>query len=168
VVTAYTGMRSAEVQAMAWDWIRWDAALIGVPAAVSKTKRPRWVPLQPELTAILCALAKVGNAPVIDQAWLKYGTQQATRGMLDYLNALGIERTGRVVHDLRHSVAALLTATGVSSHLVMDHLGHTTAEVSKHYASGAALYANAVKGWPVGEFYLRREGPTSQAKKARE
>ena len=155
VIAAYTGMRSREIQQLRWSWIKWDAELIGVPASVAKTKRSRWVPLQPELAAILKPMAGVGEAQVFPMQWHKRASQQATRGMQDYLQAVGIKRTGRIVHDLRHSAAGLLTATGMSSHLVMDYLGHTDTAVSKHYSDAAAQYLAQVKGWPAGKLCLR-------------
>lgn len=157
VLLVYTGMRAADVVAFRWDWIKWDSNFIVEPAHCSKTKRVRYIPLQPELRDILRPIAKIGSSLVFEQEWPLNSTQRVGREVSRYIHGLGIKHEGRVVHDIRHSVAGMLTAMGMSHFLVMDYIGDSSTDVAKHYSSAAMLYLNEVSAWGRDEMFLRRK-----------
>lgn len=160
VTVAYTGMRSREARSMAWSWVDWDAGVIRLPAAVSKTNRDRRIPLQPELAAILRPQARVGPLPVFGKHITLVGSNETNKAFQDYLRSIGIEprreqdHRARSVHCLRHCVACLLTATGVSPFLAMEYLGHEHVATSRHYSVGAVEYASEAANWKQGVFEL--------------
>ena len=155
VLAIYTGMRSKEISQARWSWIDWEGEIFRVPAEFNKTATDRMIPLQPELSAILKPLAGVGAGRILDREWSKHIADQASSQFKEYLHRLGIERGGRIIHDLRHSCASLLAATGYPERLVMDAMGHEDRRTSDHYTRGAIVYYKQVKHWPKGEFRLR-------------
>lgn len=156
-VGAYTGMRSEEIRSLTWGMIDWDADVIRLPAEITKAQRDRRIPLQPELRAILKPRAGVGAALVMPEAITDTHRTMVTKSFQRFLRRCGVDAEGRGPHALRHTVAALLTATGVSPLLAMDYLGHASAGMTKHYSESARDYVDAVKGWEPGVFRLRVE-----------
>ena len=74
-----------------------------------------------------------------------------------YLRTCGVDSEGRSVHAFRHTVASLLTATGMTAFSVMDAIGHSSTESSKHYSRGAEDFRAIVsdEAWDEGKFHLR-------------
>ena len=158
ILAAYTGLRSETIRSLTWAMVDWQTNRIRVPAAVTKSNADVRVPLQCELRVILEDQPGVGPTPILPQHIATMTSDQANRETQAYLRRCGVDPSGRSVHAFRHTVASLLTATGLSSFLVMDAVGHLSTITSKHYAHGADDHRDRVKAekWPEGEFFLRR------------
>jgi integrase len=159
VLAAYTGLRSETLRLLTWNMVDWQTNRIRVPAAITKSYADVRVPIQPELRAILEDAPGIGANPILSTKIAKMTSDQANLETQAYLRRCSIERNGRSVHAFRHTVASLLTATGLSPFLVMDAVGHLSTITSKHYAHGADDYRDRVKAekWNEGEFMLRRK-----------
>lgn len=156
-IGAYTGQRASIIKGLTWSMIDWKANAIRVPADLAgnrKGGRELRVPLQAEMRAILEPRMRVGAVPIVGSRLAEFPEGSVTHGFQDYCRRRGVDATGRGPHALRHSVAAILTAMGVSPYLVMDYLGHGTANVTKTYAANAVEYVDDVKGWD-GQMRLR-------------
>jgi integrase len=167
VLAAYTGLRSETIRSLTWNMVDWQTNRIRVPADITKTNSDVRVPIQPELRTVLAENPGIGSTPILPADIAAMTSDQANVETQAYLRRCGIEPNGRSVHAFRHTVASLLTATGLSPFLVMDAVGHLSTITSKHYARGADDYRDRVKaeGWPDGEFFFRRmpSGPQSQS-----
>jgi len=162
VLAAYTGLRSETLRALTWGMIDWDANRLRVPAEVTKADADVRVPLQPELAEILRDLKPgVGKATILPPDLAAVTSDQANVRTQAFLRRIGIVPGGRSVHAFRHTAVAMLTATGLSHFGVMDAVGHSSTQTSKHYARMADEYREQVRaeGWPEGEFFLRRAPP---------
>jgi len=163
----YTGCRASEIAAMRWSMVDWTANVLRLPADLpgNKAKRHRKIPLQPELAAILRPLAKVGVAIIVPDKVANMSPANVTHGFHDYCGRCGITAGSRGPHALRHTVAALLTAQGMSPFLAMDYLGHSSASVAKDYAASAQEFVRDVATWGGERFYLRDEAPKTKRSK---
>ncbi|MBA2305090.1 MAG: site-specific integrase [Acidobacteria bacterium] len=162
VLCAYTGLRSETVRALRWSMIDWEASRLRIPGEVVKNKTAVRARIQPELASILREWYEQRSTETVlplDQAQLT--SDRANELTKAYLLRHGVIPNGRSVHCFRHTTAALLTATGTSTHLTMDLLGHTSTTTSKHYAFGADEFQDALRDerWPEGEFFFRRQPP---------
>lgn len=171
-IAAYCGCRASEIRAMTWKMIDWEGGYLRIPADLpgNKTKTERRVPLMAELRGILEPRAKVGDVPILppgvnsldkDEAINDYAV---TRAFQLYLGRCDIEVNHRGPHALRHTVAALLNAMGMSPFLAMGYLGHQSTTVHRDYAASASLYVKDVKEWG-DQFYFRSE-PAAKGRKA--
>ncbi len=162
VLAAYTGLRSSTLRALTWSMVDWKANRIRVPAEITKTEMDVRAPIQPELKAILQRAPGVGTSPIFSVEG-RSTSDRSNEMMQQYLRTVGVEPMGRSVHCFRHSVASLLTATGMTPYLVMDAVGHASMVTSKHYSRGADEYREQVKaeGWLEGEFFLKRMSPVN-------
>jgi integrase len=161
----YTGARASEVQHLRWRHVHLDAGMIEFE--VTKNGHPRAIPLQPELVPILRRLQRECGALGLAPVWSPPpGTHRAASGITGAMSkawlpplfaALGIVRKGRVVHDMRHTHAALMVATGESAFAVQHNLGHLTPAMTGHYSRAASLLRHQVDGWPRGRLVLRDE-----------
>ncbi len=161
----YTGQRSSVVRRMELSWFDWHAGYITIPADAAgnqKSCRGYRTPIQPELALILqLAFARYGKpkGPLVGlnpEARHIPDCQgnNVTNGFKAYCRRAGVV-TGLGPHACRHTLAAILTAMGLSPYLVMDYIGHATADVTKHYASNAEQVRQDVKTWTDGKLQLR-------------
>jgi site-specific recombinase XerD len=159
VLATYTGARSATLRAMTWGMVNWERERIDLPAEVMKARADSRIPLQPELAAILREWGPGQASACILPPAIASATSDACNVRTQrYLHAVGVDPAGRSVHCIRHSVAGLLVATGLSPFLVMDAMSHSNMATSKHYATYAAEYRDQVRGWQEGVFRLREDG----------
>lgn len=162
-IMIYCGMRAGEAANFRWEWLDWSTDIIRVRLGHGfKTKRnkERLIPLQPELRELLKAVdGRQLHGWVFEKAvrerkdWQRYAVFKA------YIARCGITRTEPHPHSTRHSWAAVMLATGASATLVRRALGHTTLFATDIYADAELTFRRDVKGWPPGEFYLRRPLP---------
>lgn len=145
-VALATGMRSAELRAMDCSWIRWHTRQVVVPAALTKSKKDRPLPMGARLRSVLRAwlggrtagpvfppLRTRGNAPAMGR------DMRRIAGKLKAL-APGAVATG--LHDLRHAYLSGLAAKGLEVEELRKLAGHssvTTTEIYMHSAPGRHL-----------------------------
>lgn len=172
VVVVYTGLRGSEAAAVRWQWIDLARGLIRVPADApgNRWRRERLCRLQPEFLELLRGPLCEGASPSVPLvggiAEIAADPQARCQSFRDYMARCGVEAKGRNTHCLRHSMCSLMTALNANHNLVMEAAGHTSADVSRHYADGAREYFDQVETWPRRldwpEFWLRRPVPVGK------
>ncbi len=152
VLLAYTGMRFTEARYCTRAMFDFGGSgYCEVPAdhPGNKSRVARRFPIQGELRQ---ELEGDPDGFMVCERIRRMGEGNASNGYKDYCTRCGI--TPRGPHAMRHTVASLLTATGMSPHLVMDYIGHETASVTKHYSKNADLHRPHVLGWTGHQFRL--------------
>ncbi len=126
-----TGARKSEILRARWEHVRLDLRLIALP--ISKSGRPRHIPLSDEAVAVLQAIPRVPGNP-----WLFPG-HAAGKPLSDiYLfwdrlrRRLGMADVR--IHDLRHTFASILVNAGHSLYEVQQLLGHHDPRTTMRYA----------------------------------
>jgi integrase len=133
-----TGARSGEARLAKWTDIRRDEGLWVVPAANSKSKKNRAIPLNPSAVELLNELDTEGKyeylfvqrrsrsgkglplSASIGKAW---GKLCAKAGI-----------TGYTPHSNRHQMASLMVQGGCTLYEVQHVLGHASPTVTQRYA----------------------------------
>ncbi|MDO5483870.1 MAG: site-specific integrase [Desulfovibrionaceae bacterium] len=137
-----TGARKSEILKARWENLRLDLRLLTVP--LSKSGKPRYIPLSDAAVAIIRSLPRVPDCP-----WLFPG-RTPDKPLSDLYvfwkqirKSLGL---GDVrIHDLRHTFASFLVNSGHSLYEVQKLLGHSDPRTTMRYAhlGQAALLAAA-------------------------
>lgn len=126
-----TGARKSEVLKARWEYIRLDLHLLIVP--MSKSGRPRYIPLSDEAVEIIRAIPRRPGCP-----WLFPGHVPGKPLSDLYLFWNGLRRSmglGDVrIHDLRHTFASFLVNAGHSLYEVQRLLGHSDPRTTMRYA----------------------------------
>ncbi len=126
-----TGARKNEILRLRWENIRLDLRLLTVP--LSKSGRPRHIPLSEKAAAIIRSIPRTAGNP-----WLFPG-QVPGKPLSDiYLFWNDLRRSlglGDVrIHDLRHTFASFLVNAGHSLYEVQTILGHSDPRTTMRYA----------------------------------
>jgi len=147
----YAGLRRAELAALEWTDVRFGEATAGhirvrcTETFRTKSRKPRTVPLAPELAAILKPLAKPEGlcfpSPATGERWLGSAVTHAFQRVSA---AAEVEFTP---HDLRRTFASILAARGVPPTRIRDYLGHASVATTESYylERGAFDPADAAK-----------------------
>ena len=109
-----TAMRRGEIVAMQWDHINWGKATLHIP--VTKTGRPRMIPLTPKAMGVLRALPQDGQKviPITGNAIrLAWERLKKSAGVTDLR-----------FHDLRHEAISRFFEMGLSVPEVALISGH--------------------------------------------
>ena len=151
-----TGARKREVLDLRWEHIDYERQLFTVP--ISKSGKPRHIPLSYAAIALLQSLPRDENVP-----WVFY-TKRTGKPPVSIFFAwdtmrrrLGIKDVR--LHDLRHSYASFLVNQGRSLYEVQRLLGHADAKTTQRYAHlspGALLAAVNVVADVVAQSYLSK------------
>ncbi|MDP1644765.1 MAG: tyrosine-type recombinase/integrase [Thiobacillus sp.] len=159
----YTGARKREVLDARWDEIDFNRRLLTVPAARSKSKKPRHIPLS---DAALLILRELRAQRQDDCPWVFVNPQTGKPPVSIFCAWDSIRKKVGLaevrLHDLRHSYASFLVNAGRSLYEVQKLLGHYDPKVTMRYAHlspGALLEAVNV----VGELVGRRPVVANQA-----
>ncbi|MDP1607468.1 MAG: tyrosine-type recombinase/integrase [Rhodocyclaceae bacterium] len=152
----YTGARKREVLDARWDEIDFNRRLLTVPAARSKSKKPRYIPLSDAAIELLRSLPRREDIP-----WVFFNPRTKKPPVSIFCAWDSIRKKVGLaevrLHDLRHSYASFLVNAGRSLYEVQKLLGHYDPKVTMRYAHlspGALLEAVNV----VGELVGRRAG----------
>ena len=150
-VAVHTGMRHGELLVFEKGWINWDRGQhgeISIPKVVTKSKRPRVIPVLPELADTLddwCArspgpwLFASGNPPQPYTSFDGFFSRARDRAGLKVLR----------FHDLRHTFASWWVQRGGELMVLRDIMGHANMAMVERYAhldSGATHRAVARLG----------------------
>ena len=127
LVALQTGARRSELVRLTWAGV--DMRARTITFTKTKNRHARSVPMTETLHAALAALPRPlsPEAPVLPERNPKVITRAFARLVKD----LGIPSL--TFHDLRHDVASVLTAKGVSQRAVMEILGHRDARMTTKY-----------------------------------
>ena len=148
----YTGARKREILDARWDEIDFNRRMLTVPAARSKSKKPRHIPLSDAAMELLQALPRQDDIP-----WVFFNPKTKKPPVSIFYAWDSIRKKvglGEVrLHDLRHSYASFLVNAGRSLYEVQKLLGHHDPKVTMRYAHlspQAMLEAVNVVGNVVG------------------
>ena len=128
-----TGARKREVLDARWSEIDMDRQLLTVPAARSKSKKPRHIPLSDAAMALLRDLPRQDDVP-----WVFFNPRTGKPPVSIFYawdtirNKVGMSDVR--LHDLRHSYASFLVNAGRSLYEVQKLLGHHSPKVTMRYA----------------------------------
>lgn len=129
-ISLFSGMRVNEIREMTWDWVGVDG--IYIPAAKTKSRRPRRIPFNSELRAVFderSALKQVGLGYVVHRKGGKVKNFYCI-----FKNAIRkIGRSGMVPHDCRRSYARWLIRAGVPEDTVCRILGWSSRKMLVRY-----------------------------------
>lgn len=135
------GTRLRETLAVQWGWIDVDKRTLSLPGDVTKSGKPRDVPLTATaLTAI--EIQRVRNPGLPGARVFPFAESYVERRFRKAADEAGLPWL--VVHGLRHAVGTALADGGVSARDIRDWLGHASIKTTEGYinrASGGALSA---------------------------
>ena len=126
-----TGCRMGELLALTWADVKWDDNLLLLPAAITKTREARGVPISQNLKAVLDLRRHAPDGSEHDGTGHAFGNEcgepvsywrvrEEWRTTCDAAGAHGVN-----FHDLRRTSASMLRMSGAPDHLVAAWLGHT-------------------------------------------
>ena len=126
-----TRARKSEILKARWENIRLDQRLLTVP--VSKSGKPRHIPLSDEAIAVIRAIPRQPGNP-----WLFPGHApgKPLSDIYMFWNRLrrGLGLADVRIHDLRHTFASFLVNAGHSLYEVQKLLGHGDPRTTMRYA----------------------------------
>ena len=126
-----TGLRSEELLGLRWDQLDLDRREVRL--VVTKSNRPRVVPLSNRAVAIFVATAPIGNSPFVftnPRTGHRYKTVK--RAFQTACRRSGIEDFR--FHDLRHTFASWAVQNGADLYRISRILGHSTLQMTTRYA----------------------------------
>ncbi len=133
LLTAYQlGQRLSEIVGLTWDRIDLKRGFITLRSQDTKTKKPRQVPMTPDVKATLQRLAKVRslstrhvflyNRQPLRDFRTAFRTALTEAGLSDFR-----------FHDLRHCAATNLRRAGIDTTTARQIVGHTSPQMWKRY-----------------------------------
>jgi integrase len=130
-----TGARKQEALRARWDLVDLERGVLTVP--ISKSGRPRHVPLSPAAVAVLqgqAARRVPGNPYVFPSRIIEGAPLEGLRKPWDRAKrAAGLAADLRI-HDLRHSLASALANAGTPLYEIGALLGHRQLSTTTRYA----------------------------------
>jgi integrase len=147
VLALMTGMRESEILGLRRSYVHLPEGGLTLPAEITKTKQPRFVPL------VGAALAIVEKRLTTKRDYLfgETGRRNAPGG-----KPVGFPRKAWAAalseariedfrfHDLRHTHGSYLAMTGATTRELMDALGHTTPAMAARYSHLANAHKREV------------------------
>ena len=131
-----TGLRSANVRGLRWDWIRLDAGYLVIPATKAKGKRPIRIPLAPAALAILERRKGISAEYVFTGPKGRANGGKRLVSLQRPWNAAR-EATGLHdirFHDLRHAWASYHMANGTPDRVLQTLGGWASPKMLQRYA----------------------------------
>ena len=138
----YTGARMGELYGLRWSDVDMNRQQITIARSYAqpfpKSKKPRHLPIGPELAAALRAWRRdcpLAADLVFPGAGKMRPRERAPRGFADLAEAVRVPGKDAITfHDLRHTAASLMVMSGVNLRTVQRMLGHSTVTVTEKYA----------------------------------
>jgi integrase len=135
-LSAFAGLRDAEVGRITWDRIDFDGGFVKIDASVAKTSSRRLIPLLPNLREWLAPHAKKTGLvrPSQRTSYLLYSL--AKKKAVEALTAVGQPCANLEVwphNALRHSFVSYRLAVVANAAQVAEECGHSVAIMKKNY-----------------------------------
>jgi len=146
---ARTGVRRDEARLLRWRSLDLDRGVVRVEAEVAKNRTSREVELTPDLREALRdhrsrAALRAGHLPGGDEyvfeidgiPWSTYRVRDVFRATVKAARDTITEskRKALRLHDIRHTVGAILASHGVSLEIIAKVLGHKSLVTTRRYA----------------------------------
>lgn len=140
VLVTATGMRLAEMLALTWADIDFEAGTVTVDSTLHRVngewqrrdpktpKSRRTIVLTPRAVAVLKARRKLHGLVFTTEKGLPIHGSNLPKVLHAHTDRLGLPRV--TIHDLRHSAATILYASGADIESIADMLGHSTSRVT--------------------------------------
>jgi integrase len=129
----YTGQRLGDVGKMSWR----DLDGSGINVVQTKTKEKLWVPLHPDLAAILAQWPRTHIAIITTNFGKPFSADGFGQWMAKKIAKAGLpERC--VTHGLRKAAARRLADAGCTPHQIMSITGHRSLSEVERYTRAAA------------------------------
>lgn len=137
LLTAYhLGQRLGEILTLTWDRVDISRGIITLRGVDTKTKKPRQVPMTPQVKAMLSELAKVREmAHKHVFVYQRNPVREIKTAFKTACQKAGIANLR--FHDLRHCAATNLRRAGVDTTTAMQIIGHKSPLMWKRYNSVA-------------------------------
>lgn len=120
-----TGARLGETKQIWWAHVSLEDKKVSLGGHMTKSKKPRTLPLTNELVEILSALPDKTNwKPVFDVTGLRDAWERAVK-KADYPNL--------VIHDFRRAAIRNMMRAGVQQSVAMKISGHSTIDIFRRY-----------------------------------
>jgi integrase len=133
----YTAMRVNEVIRLPWSYVDEKAGFIRLPASYVKEKKPRSVPICPELSAILNELRQEQKrvASISGRVFTRNGRAMKSirTAFEDARGNAGIEDLR--LHDMRHTAITRWATMGIPPAAIMAAAGHHSIAQSGDYTN---------------------------------
>jgi integrase len=129
-----SGSRRAEIGAMEWGELDFDAGVWTLPAARSKNGRPHALPIMPMMAAILGAVPRRAARDSLfgERGAAGFGGWHQGKQALDKRSGV----TGWTIHDIRRTAATRMADLGIAPHIIEEILAHS----GGHKAGVAGIY----------------------------
>jgi len=138
----YSGMRRGEMLALTWADVTDRAGWIRLRGDTTKSGKTRWVPIHPNVQAVLDFLRTDANGddkPADGPVFSNEVGEAAQFPKTAWQAALGRAKIRNFRwHDLRHEFAGRLTERGVPLVHVRDLLGHVSVTTTERYETQQA------------------------------
>lgn len=128
---ALTGARRSEIERLEWSEIDFERGVAFLPAHRSKTGR-KTVPLSAPALAILARRERSGRFVFSSPLGDDKPANALSKNWQRVRDAAGLPDVR--VHDLRHTLASMLVASGASLPMIGRVLGHSNAATTQRYA----------------------------------
>ena len=126
-----TGMRMGELFGLRWEQVHLERREVRL--VVTKSNRPRVIPLSDRAVAILAASPRIATSPYVftnphtgkryRNLWQSFRKACSRAGITDFR-----------WHDLRHTFASWHVQNGTDLYRLSRMLGHSTLQMSARYA----------------------------------
>ena len=140
-VCMFAGLRASEARQMAWSDFDFDESFIRVRAIVSKTRRPRAIPMEANLREWLLPHRGADAALIAPQELNVLRSQLRAAHQ-----ASGVQQ---IKHGPRHSYASYLLARDGSVDALLLNMGHEDAATTFRYYHRVASQRNAKAFWNI-------------------
>jgi integrase len=127
-----TGARKSEATQALWEHVNLQTGLWTVPAPMSKSGKPRYIPLSRAAIQLLENRRGNGSAYIFPNPTTGEAFQLGHRAWSKIRKQAGIPDVR--IHDLRHNYASLLVNHGRSLYEVQKLLGHASISTTQRYA----------------------------------
>lgn len=129
ICALHTGMRSSEIKNLKWSCVNFEEGYINV--LKTKSGRPRQIPLSDVLRDELCKIKRLSAYVFTNPRTLKPYTNIRDK-FVDLCEKNKIDSIR--LHDLRHTAATRMVASGADIVVVQDILGHANLAVTQRYS----------------------------------
>lgn len=135
-IAVMTGCRKMELLSARWEYVDFEAQTLRLPSRGTKTKKPRLLPLQPQVIDLLRQLPSFAQRaeggfifPAASGKGHRRGMKEAWERIRDRAKLPDVR-----IHDLRHSLASFMLSQGFGIALIGKVLGHARLSSTERYA----------------------------------